>query len=72
MLHVDCVGKYSLFEVLRYKCWFGFIVFNVPGVGCAAIFRQFVVVTLTVFFIVGVSDYRWNEPWDSLDSRHVS
>ena len=32
----------------------GFIVFNVPGVGCAAMFRQVVVVTL-FFFIVEVS-----------------
>jgi hypothetical protein len=70
VLHVDCVGKYSLFEVLQYNCWFGFIVFDFPGVGSSAIFRQLVVVILTVF-ILGVSDYGRDEPWDSLDGRPV-
>jgi len=49
----------------------GFIVFNIPGVGCSAIFGQSVVITLTVFYILGVSDDRWDERSNSLDIRHV-
>ena len=58
-------------QILRcYNINVGFIVFSVPGIGCSAIFRQ-LVVTLTFFYILGISDYRWDEPWNSLDSRQI-
>ena len=54
-----------------YNINVGFIVFTVPGICCSAIFMQLVVVTLIFFYILGVSDYRWDEPWNSLDSRQI-
>jgi len=69
-----CYMSIMLENINFLRCYninVGFIVFNIPGVGRSAIFGQSVFITLTVFYILGVSDNGWDEPSNSLDSRHV-